>query len=74
MSEKFTFTEPFRSQLIRALEGYSPPTPKDVFVQKAMQKQMPTVAQLAYLKKLGVEIAPNSKWEASKLIDEALNK
>lgn len=72
---KYEFSEPFRSQLIRALNGYCPEKPEgSIYVQKAMAKKAPSVSQLKYLLKLGVVIVPSTMKEASILIQEVLDK
>lgn len=74
----YTFSEPFRSQLIRVLTERGRPdgaaNQPNEHASRAMAKRPPSVKQLALLKKLGCDVAPGTMQEASVLIDKFIGK
>jgi len=71
MSERFTFSEPFRSQLIRALNGHAP---WKLVYDAPYSPIPPTAKQISFLKRLGAIRIPQTKADASEMIDELLNQ
>jgi hypothetical protein len=79
--DKFYFSEPFESQLRRALGGYAPWRSKTAqrgitaerMKNKAMQAKPPSEKQIYWLKKHNVPI-PATMAEASTLLDEVFRR
>lgn len=71
---KQTFSEPFRSELIRALKGHSPWKAHMPKVGAAYKPIPPSGKQLAFLKRLGGKSTPASMQEASQMIEELLGR
>lgn len=83
---RYEYTEPFRTQFLRALQTYenvqarkadgtyTPPKPINDYVAKKMAAQPPSKKQLDFLFSLGwrrdKNVMPNSSLEASQMIGE----
>lgn len=71
---RYKFSEPFRSELERALKGHAPWKAAMPQTQPDYKPIPPTDKQLAFIKRLGGKQVPASKADASKMIEELLGR
>lgn len=69
--QKFMFSEPFASQLTRALNGYTP-NKAEPYIQKATATAKPSIKQMKLIRDLGSSVEPETMREASALINTLL--